>query len=300
MSQVLNLKQKINTEVLSSQDGEVFPVVQKKKRRFSGVQWLIAVIAVVVLSTAGIKASDSLFGAKGQVKSLCPDGMVFVPGSSGGFCLDKYEDSAGGCPSGNPGSQDDTRTDLENQACSPVSVAGMIPWRFISQNQAALACAKVGKRLPTSEEWLAGALATPDKNSLWGLDDCQVNNNWREQPGLTGSGKNCVSGVGAYDMIGNIWEWVAGTVEDGKYNGEILPAEGYIKSVNSVGMPTDTNLNQADLNYNNDYLWIKNTGSRGIARGGYWANNDQAGQYSAYIVTAPSDVGPGMGFRCAK
>jgi len=301
MSQVLNLKQKINTEILSSQDGEVFPIVQKKKRNFGIWQWLIAITVVIILTSAGIKASDSLFGGGGQVKSLCPAEMVFVPGSTGGFCLDKYEDAAGNdCPSANPAAQDDTRGNLASQSCQPISQKGLIPWRFISQNQAAVACAKAGKRLPTNEEWLAGALAAPDKNSGWDVDDCQVNNNWSQQPGLTGSGKNCVSGVGAYDMIGNVWEWVAGTVEDGKYQGKVLPGEGYIKGVDSAGMPTAANLNQTDSNYNNDYLWIKNNGSRGIARGGYWANNDQAGQYSAYIVALPSDVGPGMGFRCAK
>jgi hypothetical protein len=301
MSQVLNLKQKINTEVLSSQDGEVFPVVQKKKWRFSGVQWLIAVIVVVVLSTAGIKASDSLFGAKGQIKSLCPDGMVFVSGSTGGFCLDKYEDSAGSdCPSADPGSQDDTRTDLENQACSPVSAAGMIPWRFISQNQAALACAKVGKRLPTSEEWLAGALATPDKNSLWGLDDCQVNNNWPEQPGLTGSGKNCVSYAGAYDMIGNVWEWVKGEVNNGFYGNIKMPDEGYVQAVSPDGLPAKTDLDNPDKSLKDDYSWIKLSGERGIARGGYWSNGDQAGSYSFYAVTEPNFSAVGVGFRCAK
>lgn len=301
MSEILNLKQKIKTEVLSSQDGEPQLVVQKKKRHFGLVQWIIAVVAVIGLSTAGIKASDSLFGGKGQVSSLCPADMVFVPGSTGGFCIDKYEDAAGaGCSVSNPQSQDETRGDLEVQACLPVSQKGLIPWRYISQNQAAVACAKVGKRLPTNTEWLAAALATPDASKNWGSDDCQVANNWDQQPGLTGSGKNCVSGAGAFDMVGNVWEWVDGTVEDGKYQGKDLPEEGYVQGVNSLAMPTETNLDQGNPNYYNDYMWLKKTGSRGIARGGYWANNDQAGQYSVYVVTPPSTAGTGTGFRCAK
>jgi hypothetical protein len=302
MSEVLDLKHRSKNNPSFEESPEEFEFVEKSgKKKFGFITWIIVIVIAVALSTAGIKASDSLFGGKGQVKSLCPADMVFVPGSTGGFCIDKYEDAAGAsCPANNPSTQDDSRNNLEAQACQPVSASGLVPWRFISQNQAEVACAKVGKRLPTSEEWLAAALATPDKNSGWGADDCQVANNWSQQPGLTGSGKNCFSGVGAYDMVGNVWEWVVGTVEDGKYNGNVLPNEGYVKGVNSSGMPIATDLSQADQNYNDDYLWIKNTGSRGIARGGYWANNDQAGQYSAYIVTAPSDVGPGMGFRCAK
>jgi formylglycine-generating enzyme required for sulfatase activity len=301
MSLILDLKRRLKKE-LSLYKGEDFSLaVEKKKRKFGIFQWVIAIAIVVILSTAGIKASDSLFGAKGQVSSLCPAEMVFVPGSNGGFCLDKYEDSAGeNCSFKNPASQDQTRSDLEEKICQPVSRSGAIPWRYISQNQAAVACAKVGKRLPDNSEWLAAALATPDKNSNWGVDDCQVANNWSQQPGPAGSGKNCVSGVGAYDLIGNVWEWVDGTVENGKYQGNDLPDEGYVKGAGSSGLPTGTDFNQADPNYNNDYLWIKKTGSRGIARGGYWANDDQAGAYSLYIVTEPSSVGPGTGFRCAK
>jgi len=271
------------------------------KKKNSLIVLVVIIISAVALTTAGIKASDSLFGAKGQVKSLCPDGMVFVPGANGGFCLDKYEDSAGtGCSLSDPSSEQDSQKNIDSADCQAVSVAGAVPWRNLTQIQAINLCAKAGKHLPTSEEWFAGSAGTPDKNSLWGLDDCQVNNNWRAQPGLTGSGKNCVSYAGAYDMIGNVWEWVAGAVKDGKYQEDVLPAEGYIKGADFSGIPTDTNQNLPDSKYNDDYLWIKNTGSRGIARGGYWSNGDQAGQYSLYIVTLSSDVGPGMGFRCAK
>jgi Sulfatase-modifying factor enzyme 1 len=301
MSEVLNLKQRKKAIIAPQETAEPVFIADQKKKKFGKVQWLVVTLAAIILSTVGIKASDSLFGGQGKNNSVCPPDMVFVPGANGGFCIDKYEDAAGsGCSAKNPANQDETRADLENASCQPVSQPGLIPWRYISQNQAAVACAKVGKRLPTNEEWQAAALATPDKNSNWGADDCQVANNWAEQPGPTGSGKNCVSGVGAYDMVGNVWEWVEGTVEDGKYQGVDLPDDGYIKGVNSQGMPTGTDANQADPNYNDDYLWILKTGSRGIARGGYWNNNDQAGQYSVYLVAPPSEAGTGTGFRCAK
>lgn len=302
MSDVLDLKKKrkIAPAVRHFEEEPPF-VVEKKKGKFGAIQWAIVMVVAVALTTAGIKASDSLFNNQAKNNSLCPDDMVFVPGAKGGFCFDKYEAAAGeGCSLKVPANQDETRINLEDGDCAPVSEAGLVPWRYISQNQAAVACAKAGKRLPTSEEWLAAALATPDKEANWTANDCQVANNWNQQPGPAGSGKDCVSGIGAYDMIGNVWEWVEGTVEDGEYRGNSLPEEGYIKGVDSLAMPVETDLEKADLNYNNDYFWIKKTGSRGIARGGYWANNAEAGQYSIYMVTPPSSVGTGVGFRCAK
>lgn len=271
------------------------------RRGRGGLRWLIVTVVAVALTTVGIKASDTLFSSKTAENSICPQGMAFVPTSQGGFCIDKYEASAGDkCPRQNPQNQDETRANLEDALCQPASAAGAAPWRNISQNQASVACAKAGKRLPTSAEWLAASLATPDKGSGWTADDCQVNNNWEAQPGAAGSGKNCVSGIGAFDMIGNVWEWVDGTVVDGKYKEAELPSDGYIKGVDSLAMPTETNPDSPDPNYQNDYFWIKKTGTRGIARGGYWANGAEAGVYSAYIVTPPSFVGTGVGFRCVK
>jgi Uncharacterized conserved protein len=301
MSQVLNLKSKNKIKAPADQDEEYFLAPKKNKWKFGILQWLIMTLAIVILSTAGIKASDSLFGAKGQVKSLCPAEMVFIPNSTGGFCLDKYEDSAGGqCPSNNPASEQDSQKNIDNLNCQAVSVAGAVPWRNLTQIQAVSICAKVGKRLPTSEEWFAGSVGTPDKNSLWGLDDCQVANNWRAQPGLTGSGKNCVSYAGAYDMIGNVWEWVKGEVNNGFYGNIKMSDEGYVQAVSPDGLPTKTDLDNPDKSLKDDYSWIKLSGERGIARGGYWSNGDQAGSYSFYAVTEPNFSAVGVGFRCAK
>jgi formylglycine-generating enzyme required for sulfatase activity len=282
MSQVLNLK-------------------QKNKQKFGIVQWLIAITVVIILTSAGIKASDSLFGGSGQVKSLCPAEMVFIPNSTGGFCLDKYEDSAGtGCQLSDPASEQDSQKNIDNPNCQAVSVAGAVPWRNLTQIQAVSVCAKAGKRLPTSEEWFAASVGTPDKNSGWNADDCQVNNNWPEQPGLTGSGKNCVSYAGVYDMIGNVWEWVKGEVNNGFYGNIKMPDEGYVQAVSPDGLPAKTDLDNPDESLKDDYSWIKLSGERGIARGGYWSNGDQAGSYSFYAVTEPNFSAVGVGFRCAK
>lgn len=302
MSEILDLKHRINN--ISSVDegsGELELVEKIHKKRFGFLTWFAVIIIAGSLTTVGIKASDSLFGAKGQVKSLCPDNMVFVPGSMGGFCIDKYEDSAGAkCPMANPSSDVDSQANIDDVNCQAVTTAGAIPWRNLTQIQAVNLCAKAGKRLPTSEEWFAASLGTPDISSGWGADDCQVNNNWSQQPGFTGSGKNCVSYAGAYDMVGNVWEWVKGEIVDGVYGKMKMPDNGYVQAVNPDGLPTQTDADNPGKLYGNDYLWIKHEGERGIARGGYWANGDQAGQYSFYAVTEPNISAVGVGFRCVK
>jgi len=290
MSEVLDLRQGAGYEP------------EKPERRKIWLKILMVIVLSVGLTTVGIRASDKFFGPKEEESSICPADMAFVPSSAGGFCIDKYEASADrDCSYSNPKSQEETRANIEAPECQPASKKGVVPWRNISQNQAAVACAKAGKRLPTNEEWLQASLGTPDKASGWDNDDCQLNNNRsKNQPGSTGLGENCVSFIGAYDMIGNVWEWVEGTINDGEYKGILLPDEGYIKGVDSYGMPTETDLEVPDLNYNKDYLWIKKSGTRGVARGGYWNNKHQGGVYSVYLVSPPSFVGTGVGFRCVK
>lgn len=267
---------------------------------------LIGVVAVIFVAV-GIDAADhydnlsqSIFGKliNGKAKGPCPDDMVFVSNDKGGICIDKYEASAGDeCPYPAPANQDNSRMDIENKNCKPFSKDGVTPWRFISQSQAAVACVKAGKRLASSEEWYQASLGTPDVSDGWNGDDCQLSNNWPTQPGMTGTGKNCISAAGAYDMIGNVWEWVNGEINEGYYKGQKLPETGYVVSVDSSGMVAETGSNQADKNYNEDYFWIKN-GIRGIARGGYWDNKSEGGIYSLYLVSPPSFAGTGVGFRC--
>jgi len=274
------------------------------KKNLLGRKEIIVIISAIVLTTVGIKASDNFFNSNDLViqdKSRCPINMVFVFSENGGFCIDKYEASPNhNCPYNNPLSQSQTRINLDDPHCYSDSRADAIPWRNISQNQAAMACAKAGKRLPTNKEWLQAALGTPDHNSGWGSDDCHVSNNWQLQPGLTGSGKNCVSSVGAYDMIGNVWEWVDGTIFNGIYNNRQLPKQGFVKSIDEDAIPNETDQKISDLNYYEDYFWIKSKGTRGISRGGYWNNKSDAGQYAVYMVTSPAFTGVGIGFRCVK
>ncbi len=292
MSEVLNLR---------SADGHKYGQGPEKKSKKGLLVTLIVIVLAVSLTTLGIRASDGIFGSLAGENSVCPDDMVYIPTSDGGFCIDKYEASAGsGCKFIEPINQDQTRLNIENSECRPESKPQAVPWRNISQDQAKVACAKAGKRLATGQEWMQAALGTPDKDSSWGDNDCQVDNNWEDQPGKTGQAGDCQSSFGAFDMVGNVWEWTEETVVDGKYLGIEAPESGYVKGFSAQAMPVDTDPSKGDPNYNNDYFWIKKSGARGVARGGYWNNQEEAGVYSAYLVVPPTFVGTGVGFRCAK
>jgi formylglycine-generating enzyme required for sulfatase activity len=274
--------------------------VYKKKVKIFIIS--ISIILVAGITSVIVKAVDNRITSFNNKNSgPCANDMVYISFSGGGFCIDKYEASPGlNCAYQEVSNQNETRVNLSQSDCQPISLANARPWRFISQAQAMSACAKAGKRLPTDEEWYLASLGTPDKEKDWTMDDCQVKNNWDSQPGLTSSAKNCVSAAGAYDMIGNIWEWVKGEIKNGYYNDTKLPPSGYIKSVDTSGLPLETDIKIADPNFNGDYLWIKDTETRGIARGGYWNNQGEAGIYSMYLVSLPSFTGTGVGFRCAK
>jgi formylglycine-generating enzyme required for sulfatase activity len=247
--------------------------------------------------------SDSILGRVffGENEGRCEEGMVYVLDEEKGFCIDQYEASpADNCPYETIGNQNQTAENLNDVVCKPISEAGRMPWRHLSQAQAAAACAKAGKRLATSREWYLASLGTPDPSQGWIESDCQVNNNWSEQPGLTGSGENCRSGMGAYDMVGNVWEWVSGNLREGKIDGQALPEEGYVQAVDSAGMPVKTDFDNFSESNNRDFVWIKHTDIRGMARGGYWANQSDAGIYSMYLVAPLDFSGNGVGFRCVK
>lgn len=273
----------------------------KQKSKFIKIIERSFIIVIVIAVTAVIvKATDNKLSGNIEEVGICPEGMVHVVFAKGDFCIDKYEVSAGNeCLYEQPKSQRESLMNIDSSECEPVSVLGKVPWRYISQNQAAIACAKAGKRLPTNEEWLQAAYGTSDLATEWSSDDCHIDSNWPSQPGETGYGENCVSASGAYDMIGNVWEWVDGLVEDGKFMGKELPEDGYIIAIDDKAMPVQTDNNPEEL-YFNDYFWIKTKGNRSIARGGSWNNQSEAGQYSIYAVSAPSAASAGVGFRCVK
>jgi hypothetical protein len=87
-----------------------------------------------------------------------------------------------------------------------VSLPSEIPSAQITWFQAQAACANAGKRLPTNAEWQVGANGTPDPGPDNRATDCNSAGNIVSS---TGSRSDCLSARGAFDMAGNLEEWVA-------------------------------------------------------------------------------------------
>jgi len=138
----------------------------------------------------------------------CSDDMVAV----GSVCIDKYEaslvDASGAAttPAACNADGSDCGADADglNPAIFAQSVAGVLPAVAPTWFQAAIACANVGKRLPTSAEWQMAAAGTDAANCNTSTD--QLNN--------AGALAACVSTAGAWDMVGNLWEWSADLTND--------------------------------------------------------------------------------------
>src|SRR5262249_56916908 len=88
-----------------------------------------------------------------------------------------------------------------------VSLPGVLPSAFATWFQAQQACTNAGKRLPSNAEWQAAVAGTPDPGGDNGTTDCNTNSAFAAV--ASGSRSGCVSARGAFDMVGNLEEWVA-------------------------------------------------------------------------------------------
>jgi hypothetical protein len=198
------------------------------KTTFRGV----TMSAAVILLAGGAGAGGP---PKGPLTSCPVDAVV-----SGSTCMDKYEASVWRVPAPtttNAGLVKDIRkgkaaaaalalagaTQLgttgddytpcadSGQNCAndiyAVSLPAVTPSAFITWFQAQAACKNAGKRLPSNAEWQAAVAGTPDPGPDNGTTDCKTTAPFVAV--ATGSRSACVSSDGAFDMVGNLWEWVA-------------------------------------------------------------------------------------------
>ena len=199
----------------------------------------LVVCGAVLLSTVGIFAADKFQGINPNIgglasvgSSVCPSGMVPLSGPGKILCVDTYEASASdGCKYIDPSNLVESENNANNANCLPVSKQGVKPWRFISLPQAQRMCARAGKRLPTSDEWYRAVLGT---------DPASCNVDSRDI--VTTGSLQCKSSINAYDLVGNLWEWVNETVVNGNLNDRQLPSEGYVSSVDASGLAITTDL----------------------------------------------------------
>jgi hypothetical protein len=158
------------------------------------------------------------------------------------------------------------------------SVPGVIPARFLTWFQAAAACRNAGKRLATNAEWQMAALGTPDPGTDNGGTDCNVGSTFNVAP--TGARAYCRSDVGAYDLVGNLWEWVA--------------EWGALTATCTTALFPETDDHNCFAGADPSY------GPVALLRGGNFAMGPFAGVFAIAEDSRPSIGGIVGGFRCVR
>lgn len=219
---------------------------------------------------------------------VCPDGMVDV----GPICVDVYEagvfgNAAGTGPQYGVTEDDYPCSDTGNNCRDvlyAVSQPGLIPSTFITWFQAQQACANMGKRLLTNDEWQMAAAGTPDPGGSPGADDC---NTGTQAAGLvtTGSLANCISAWGTYDQVGNAAEWVAGWMQGNASNATEDNSATY-------GNDMVNGINEIDIS--------GEAFPPGVLRGGAVFDGDEAGVFALRATFGPSESIETFGFRCGQ
>ncbi len=259
----------------------------------------LVIFGALVVTALGIDASDTLQGKSGTLLSSvikttegCGPGMVGVEAVPGVTCVDIYEVSTGdACPVASPGNTLESHKNTETRECSPVSEGEREPWVFVTRDQATQLCSRVGKRLPTSAEWYALSSGMADVESSCNVDSNAV--------APAGTNDLCTTPGGAYDMVGNVWEWVSDDVIDGMYNARAIPANGYVDQIDNSGVAVSTKDSENEL-YGNDYFWSIGEGAFGMIRGGFYGSGKDAGLYTVHAGTKTDAGSQGIGFRCVR
>ncbi len=262
---------------------------------------MLSVVLVLWAGTAD--AQKSMYMKK------CPVDSV----ASGALCMDAYEASvwrvpnplvenkilvkaiqqgtatqadliAGGATQQGQSADDNYAPCRDNgQNCADDLYAVSLPWVTpsvqITWFQAQAACQNARKRLPTSAEWQEAVAGTPDPGPDNGTTDCRTTGT---TPVAAGSRSACVSSAGAFDMVGNVYEWVADWVP---------------RSTTCGTWP-------ASVTSTPDHQCLAGTATSGepgaLIRGGSFTSGTGAGPLAIYGLAGPSTSSNMIGFRCAR
>ena len=224
--------------------------------------WLLGMVVVVgcdraALDELGDAAVDSVDVPGAIDAGVCPVHMVAVAGA--GVCIDAYEGALEELASDGAYHPASPYQVVGNRIVRAVPAAGIPPQGYISGVEAKRACEAAGKRLCSSTEWLAACRGSTNRMWPYGnahvdgacndhyaghpvvnffgtamgvFDSVHMNNpGINQQPNSLAAGGQfaaCVSEAGAFDLHGNLHEWVAdeagtfrgGFYADAKINGE--------------------------------------------------------------------------------
>jgi formylglycine-generating enzyme required for sulfatase activity len=144
-------------------------------------------------------------------------------------------------------------------------------------------CEWKGKRLPTEAEWERAAKGPQGSHYPWGHKIDPTRANYGQNEGKTmpvDSYPSGVSGYGAYNMAGNVFEWVADWYDPNYFN--------VSQALNPQGPPSGYN--------------FANQGPVKVLKGGSWLAPQTSLHTSHRFWNQPENnsYGVGLGFRCAK
>ncbi len=244
---------------------------------------------------------ESRINAVESGMSTCPTNageMVRV----GPLCVDKYEASVWSLPDGASGGATQFGIDADDFPCSdngndcsmaganPVyarSDAAVKPSSYITWFQAQQACANAGKRLLTNAEWQMAAAGTPDPGADGNdiANQCNTNTAGKVNTGeSTGGTAQCVSNWGAFDMAGNLNEWIA----------DWIPGDGASSGTTFLPDPFG-----GDIVVNVNTASLTTTGMpAGVYRGGGYGGEASAGIFAFFAARSPDFSNVVIGFRC--
>ena len=288
------------------------------------------------LTETGFRDIDGNLRRLCQKRLLRPDGtllyvdeIVRVGTPPSAFWIDRHEASVVRAPALTNGAfESETeptdllrngRWNLEQRTSDPSetlrapyfarSIVGAAPARWVTWFQASELCRMSGKQLPTGDEWITAALGTDDPGENNGAVNAACNTlgvGPTATPRGTGGGGRCRSSWGAQDMVGNVWEWTAEWFAGVGNQTNFMP-------MMQAGARVNDQYDAWPAGYGTDGTWNVNAviarapgaseqsrvGMPSAAiRGGSWSDRSQAGVYSLYLNSGPSDWATSVGFRC--